>query len=57
MPSLQFRNDNKFSQVGLGLGLGLTLCYLHDCHLCGLNVDSRGAKGAWQGMTLSGLIL
>ena len=37
--------DDEVVQVAMGLRLGATICYPHECHLCGARVDSRGTHG------------
>ena len=43
--SLGLCMDDKVVRVAMGLRLGTTLCYPHECHLCGARVDSRGTHG------------
>ena len=43
--SLGLCMDDKVVWVAMGLRLGATLCYSHECHLCGARVDSRGTHG------------
>ena len=37
--------DDEVVRVAMGLRLGATICYPHECHLCGARVDSRGTHG------------
>ena len=43
--SLGLRMDDEVVRVAMGLRLGATICYPHECHLCGTRVDSRGTHG------------
>ena len=43
--SLGLRMDDKVVRVAMSLCLGATICYPHECHLCGARVDSQGTHG------------